>query len=193
MSRRWKIGIALAVVGLAGFLVWAILSPATPPLTIRFVGYKTNHAFRLTEDQPGRDGSVFAVFAVTNQTGRTFVTHVTCLSRTNGVEVGQAVIWFGSLSFDSVLGADFPLLKAAAGGLAEVRIYRTDEPLRAVVEGRYYHRAKTRLDHYWSRMPWNQRTFSISATNECVELPILLCASVPRWPIFTPQRRRDTE
>jgi len=42
MKRRWKVGIAFAVVGLAGFLVWAFLSDPNHGVAIRFMGYETN-------------------------------------------------------------------------------------------------------------------------------------------------------
>src|SRR5689334_19812223 len=107
MNRRWKIFIAIAVVGLAGFLVWAFRSSATPPLTIHFTGYRTN----ITTDMPGdvilHKESVLAVFGVTNHS--THPMSVGSLAqngfggRTNR-EMGR---WLDSTNYDLTLGPLF--------------------------------------------------------------------------------------
>lgn len=166
MKRRWKVMIALAVVGLAGFLVWAFLSPATPALTVRFCGYTTNYAFRVIEAEPPKDGSVFAIFAVTNHSGRVMEMLASQFAHSSVSETGSPVTWIATTNSSFITGATSIAFRPGEGAWVAARVSAADQPVLVFVHGRYLPDERTARRAWWSRLPWNQRNFFATATNE---------------------------
>ena len=73
MKRRWKVGLALAVVGLAGFLVWAFLSDPNRGVAIRFLSYETNGFKDVAVFGGPHSNWITAHFCLTNGSRRTLV------------------------------------------------------------------------------------------------------------------------
>ena len=66
MKRRWKVGMALAVVGLTGFFVWVFQSPPSTGVAIRFLGYETNRSASPRHWIPTNSSGIEARFCLTN-------------------------------------------------------------------------------------------------------------------------------
>jgi hypothetical protein len=73
MKRRWKVGIALAVVGVAGFIVLAFLSDPHRGVAIIFLGYETNGIKHQTFLSRFASNGVSAHFCLTNGSDRAIV------------------------------------------------------------------------------------------------------------------------
>jgi len=165
MSRRWKVVFALAVVGLAGFLVWALLSPATPPLSIGFYGYVTNDASRPIAELPPPDGSIFAVFVVTNQTRHTLRAEARLSTRHEGTSVVPLTEWLQRGPDHGILAEDYATLKPGQSALTGIVVPRVGEPVRAFVKADVSY-VVTPWSRIRDRLSWSRPTFSASVTNE---------------------------
>src|SRR5881394_1382193 len=73
MERRWKVGIALAIVGLAAFLVWAFRSDPNRGVAICLLGYETNGIKHQTFLSRFPSNGVSARFCLTNGSDRGIV------------------------------------------------------------------------------------------------------------------------
>jgi len=166
MKRRWKFGIVLAVVGLAGFLVWAFLSPATPPLTIRFLPYEPYHTSAIKGRPPYSNGVVTAVFVVSNTTHRVLSAHAVYYYRFKGTEF-KNFAWFEYVHTGSVVRSSGDMfLTPGQTGTFRAGVPRAHEPIRTVVEGRDAPANNTFLARWRDRLPWNRYAFSITLTND---------------------------
>jgi hypothetical protein len=73
MKRRWQVGIVLALVGIAAFLVWAFRSDPTRGVAIRFLGYETNEFKDVAVFGGPHSNWITAHFCLTNGSRRTLV------------------------------------------------------------------------------------------------------------------------
>jgi len=166
MKRCWKIFIALVVVALAVFLVWAFLSPAMPPVTVRFLPYEASQRAFIEGGIRPSNGTAVAVFVVSNTTERVLTAHTYCFYRFNGAELKLFGYYRPPSTTDVYRITGDALLKPGQAVTFRALVPRTEEPLRTVVAGRDIPFDKTVLARLKNRLPWNQRTFSVSATNE---------------------------
>jgi hypothetical protein len=166
MKRRWKVCIALVVVGLAGFLVWAFLSPATPPVTVHFLPYELFHTSAIKGRPPYTNGVVTAVFVVSNTTPRVLSAHAVYYYRFKGTEL-KNFAWFEYVRTGSVIRSSGDIfLTPGQTGTFRAGVPRAHEPIRTVVEGRDVPLKNAFLARWRDRLPWNRYAFSITVTNE---------------------------
>jgi hypothetical protein len=165
MKRRWKVGVALAVVGIAALLACALLSPAKPPLGIGFYGYVTNDASRPIAELPPPDGTIFAVFVVTNQTRHTLRAEARLSTRNQKTSEAPLTEWLQRGPDHGFFAEDYATLKPGKTALTGIVVPRAGEPVRAVVNAHmsYVITPWTRIrDH----LPWSRPTYSAAATNQ---------------------------
>jgi len=166
MKRRWKILIALVVVGLAGFLVWAFNSPSTALLSVRFVGYVTNKTSGDVGTLEFRNDSVLAIFGVTNHTkGDVFVWDNANLRRPQ-TTVSPAVPWLYGTNSYSGLNVGVLLLGAGEGGWMAAHVVQTGQPAQVTLEGQRHRPGNTLWARFCNRLPWNKRLLFATATSE---------------------------
>ena len=166
MSRRWKIGIVLGVVGMAFLLVWAFCSTPVLPLSLRFQGYVTNDEDRVICEFCLPPGTIAALFVASNQSERVLAAHASYLLRTNGVETSYRAIWKPSFHDDLSRALGFPTLLPGRTVGFYAPVLRTDEPVRMIIDTRQFRESRSVFGRYWNRLPWNQRRFFATATNE---------------------------
>ena len=166
MKRRWKVGIALAVVGIGGFLVWAFLSPATPPLTIRFLGYLTNGAPFLDQAfSPGTD-SVLVVFAATNHSTHTMNVGALTLVELQGRIWDQGGGWLDTTNLGPGMGWRFTELEPGEGSRVATCFSTTNNPVSVTVGDYSSLVGNTWWDRVRRRLFGNLPPPHITATNE---------------------------
>ena len=77
MSRRWKVGIVLGVLGIAAFLVWAFRSNPVRGVQIQFLGYQNNGMMDHIFPPDLISGQVTAQLCLTNGSRRA----IACFAR----------------------------------------------------------------------------------------------------------------
>jgi len=70
MNRSWTVGIALGVLGIVAFLVWAVRSNPLHGIELRFLGYQTNRTDRVAPLVPYPAPEIYARFSLTNGSRR---------------------------------------------------------------------------------------------------------------------------
>ena len=166
MKRRWKVGMALAVVGLAGFLIWAFRSPPTPPLTIRFAGYLTNGTPSFERALPPGAGYVFAVFAVTNHSAHNVTVGATALVEFNGHIMNKAGQWLNKTNYTPGRGSHYNQLNSGEGSRVATSFISTDDRIIMTVADYTDHGGNTWWNRIRRQLPKNRQRPRASATNE---------------------------
>ena len=135
MKRRWKVGIASAVVGVAGFIVWAFLSDPNRGVAIIFLGYETNEIKHQTFLSRFASNGVSAHFCLTNGSDRAIVCDAFEGSPLFGVSIKTNGGWKGLgrnlggglTSFDNIV------LSPTKSTCFSVPIPDLNQPLRVTV------------------------------------------------------------
>jgi hypothetical protein len=115
---------------------------------------------------PSSTGSIFVVFAVTNQTRRLVTAYASSpATRSTGSVMGAPVALFRTPA-EFFSGAVVRHLRVGESAFVATLVNRSDRSIQVTVEGGRMPDERTEWTRFWGRLPWNQHGFSISATNE---------------------------